>query len=240
MLNADFDAITATSYGGIIEADLVGKNDTETIPAEWTHSGDITFDNAVDIQERASADTDKAGDGQDWVRDDVTQTRFFTDDTGRDFAFAGELGGSPVYKTVTTPRDTTDTLADDPHLVITGLKNDQMYRFTAWIAVACASTTPEFKWDFDFSQTLQAFLYDYQSTTESGTIEGDIINAVATFVVIDMDGTNDRVIRISGSFHTNVTTGGDIAFRWAQGTSNGTSVDVLLGSWMAVQEMGNA
>jgi len=37
-VDADFDAITATSYGGITEANLVGKTSTETISGAWTFS----------------------------------------------------------------------------------------------------------------------------------------------------------------------------------------------------------
>jgi hypothetical protein len=41
-------AITATSYGGITEANLVDKSATETISGVWTYSGGITM-NGVDI-----------------------------------------------------------------------------------------------------------------------------------------------------------------------------------------------
>jgi hypothetical protein len=37
--DADFDAITATSYGGIAETNLVNKTATETISGDWTYSG---------------------------------------------------------------------------------------------------------------------------------------------------------------------------------------------------------
>ncbi len=39
-VDADFDAITATSYGGITEANLVDKTATETISGEWTFTSD--------------------------------------------------------------------------------------------------------------------------------------------------------------------------------------------------------
>jgi len=38
-VNADFDAITATSYGGITEANLVDKSATEDVSGAWTFSG---------------------------------------------------------------------------------------------------------------------------------------------------------------------------------------------------------
>ena len=40
-VNADFDAITATSYGAIVEADLLDKGATEAITGAYTFSGDL-------------------------------------------------------------------------------------------------------------------------------------------------------------------------------------------------------
>lgn len=39
-VDADFDAITATSYGGITEANLLDKSATETVSGTWTFSSD--------------------------------------------------------------------------------------------------------------------------------------------------------------------------------------------------------
>lgn len=46
-VDADFDAITATSYGGITEADLVDKSAAETITGAWTFSGGLTATTAA-------------------------------------------------------------------------------------------------------------------------------------------------------------------------------------------------
>jgi hypothetical protein len=40
-VDADFDAITATSYGGITEANLVDKTAAETVSGDWTFSGTL-------------------------------------------------------------------------------------------------------------------------------------------------------------------------------------------------------
>ncbi len=40
-VDADFDAITATSYGGIVEANLVDKSAAETIPGIWSFGAGI-------------------------------------------------------------------------------------------------------------------------------------------------------------------------------------------------------
>ena len=45
-VDADFDAITATSYGGIAEANLVDKTATESISGVWTHTARLDIDGA--------------------------------------------------------------------------------------------------------------------------------------------------------------------------------------------------
>jgi len=74
-MDADFDAITGTSYGGILEANLVDKSVLENI------TGERRFDGLVKIQERAAAGAATAAYGQYWVDDAVPNLPFFTDDT---------------------------------------------------------------------------------------------------------------------------------------------------------------
>lgn len=51
-VDADFDAITATSYGGITEANLLDKSAAETISGAWSWSNDINMqDNLIDRAE---------------------------------------------------------------------------------------------------------------------------------------------------------------------------------------------
>ena len=77
--DADFDAVTATSYGGIIEANLVDKSTAETISGGWT------FNSGLYLQETAAAKTDTAGFGQIWVRNSTPNKLMFTDDSGVDY-----------------------------------------------------------------------------------------------------------------------------------------------------------
>ena len=56
-VDVDFDAITATTYGGITEANLVDKNAAETIAAEW----DFTTNPKIDA---AGIDTGTFADGR--------------------------------------------------------------------------------------------------------------------------------------------------------------------------------
>ena len=77
-LSLDLAVLTATSYGGITEANLLDKTAAETISAAYT------FDDNIFILESASADADVAGDGQIWVKNDTPNIPMFTDDAGTD------------------------------------------------------------------------------------------------------------------------------------------------------------
>jgi hypothetical protein len=48
-VDADFDAITATSYGGITEANLLDKTATETVSGSWTHTATWTIENTQPV-----------------------------------------------------------------------------------------------------------------------------------------------------------------------------------------------
>lgn len=76
-------------------SDLIFKiglyaGDAETITANWIHSGTLVINNKLTVDniflnERASAGTDVTGDGQIWVRNDPSQTLWFTPEGGTDY-----------------------------------------------------------------------------------------------------------------------------------------------------------
>ena len=57
-VDADFDAITATSYGGITEANLLDKSAVETVSGAWTLTGGATFTTANIVAGTIDADFD--------------------------------------------------------------------------------------------------------------------------------------------------------------------------------------
>lgn len=56
-------------------------------------SGNILMTGTMKIKERAAANTDTTAYGQIWVKDDVPNTLWFTDDAGTDFQIGGTGGG---------------------------------------------------------------------------------------------------------------------------------------------------
>ena len=90
-------------------------------------NGDLTFDvttgNIVAnvpllVQEQTTANTDVAGYGQFWVKDDAPNVPMFTDDTGADFNLTASSVGGPSVVSNLKSATLTDT---DP-----GASNFQM------------------------------------------------------------------------------------------------------------------
>lgn len=57
-VDADFDAITATTYGGISEDDLVDKTATESVTGDWTFTGTTVVPEATITDHEAAIDHD--------------------------------------------------------------------------------------------------------------------------------------------------------------------------------------
>lgn len=57
-INADFAAITGTSYGGILEANLLDKSATETVSGAYTYTGGVTFTTGNIVAGTIDADFD--------------------------------------------------------------------------------------------------------------------------------------------------------------------------------------
>jgi hypothetical protein len=55
---ADFAALTATSYGGILEANLLDKSATETVAGAYTFDGGVTFTTGNSVAGTIAADFD--------------------------------------------------------------------------------------------------------------------------------------------------------------------------------------
>jgi len=78
-VDADFDAITATSYGGILEANLLDKSTTETITEDWAFQGNIDIQGGNSFQIRDPTDADRIliiHDGADVIFSHVGTTNW--------------------------------------------------------------------------------------------------------------------------------------------------------------------
>ena len=222
--------IFTNSGGGNLH---IGSNGTAQILGINTQ-GYIWTEGSLFIRERANAFGDTAAYGQHWVKTETPNVAYFTDDAGGDWPVAGNgIAGNGIvkYKTADTSRNTTITLADDPHLAGWSLEADTVYMIEAGLWFQSASSTPDIAWTFQFSNTPQASKIVYENTA------GDDITATRSKA---LTGGSQHGYNLIAFVHSNATTGGTMDWQWAQLTSDATDVTVELGSWMKVTKLGTA
>lgn len=156
----------------------------------------------------------------------------------------GGSGSKWAYKAAGTSRSATTTLADDPDLVI-ALESGKTYLIEAFITWNGAGNTPGFKYGLNYSSTLAG--YTTPNISNSGVItrmDGGI-GGLLVSVAGDQYGTH--AIGASNTFTASTTTtnrdgtliyqvmittsgAGNLAFSWAQNTSDAAIVTVVQGS----------
>ena len=207
-------------------------------------AGAVTVAETLFLQERATAAADVAGDGQFWVRNDVPNTPMFTDDAGTDFVLTA-LGGAGAavtkHKTADTIKTTDATPSDDPHLTGWSLDAASYYKVTGVLFVqVAASTTPNFKFIFDFSQSPNL---DQRRLMLTGTDDTSTPNqfhdsaSITDTFIVDIDSNKFVTLWIAGFFETHATLSSVVDFQWAQGTSSGFSTTLKDGSWITIEKM---
>lgn len=202
---------------------------------EQESAADFTVNGSLYVSDRDNADSDKAGFGQLWVKSNTPDNLYFTDDTGRDYLISGITS---TFKTSTTSRSSTSTLADDSDLAGMVLDDSSFYKIEAYIGVTSASNVPDFKWRFQFSSSPQSEDYRWNSVDSVGGSSGNSGGLTDTFnVALSAGDTFD--LHFIGYIRTGAT-GGTLDFQWAQNTSDPTSTDLLLGSFLQLTKLGDA
>lgn len=133
---------------------------------------------------------------------------------------------------------TSDTsLAADTHLTgftVTALKS---YAFELLLIAQSGSATPDLKFDLDcgvgFTEDREMIWNQDQGAT-TGAFQ--YVSGVASDIVIALTAAVVRYIFVTGQFKINAS-GTSLSFRWAQNTSNGTSTNLLAGSWMRITQI---
>ena len=140
-----------------------------------------------------------------------------------------------LSKIVSTARPSNSTLSDDPELSGWPLEADTNYRVTGYI-------------NFDTNATADLkFLFDFSNAAQNISIAAKIICATAGSETFDMQTDTNPVavdgnaaaqaISFDGIFKSNATTGGDVAFQWAQNTLNAYSTTIEEGSWIKIAKL---
>ena len=179
-------AMTATSFGGITEANLLDKTADENVTGDWVFSS----------------------------------TKFKTADTER------------------TSADTGTTLTDDPHLFGWTLQPGSIYRVTGYIQLNSASTTPDYKHRFQFSQTPVDSTITYITVDTASVVEADTTQMPTTLVL--PAATASKCIQITAFIDTHATLASILDYQWAQNVSDAAITRIHAGSWIKVERMGDS
>lgn len=134
------------------------------------------------------------------------------------------------WVTSTTSFTSTTTLADIAGLIGFVLQADTTYKIEGVIIATSASGTPDLNIGFDFSQAPQSIAIGYGSASDEGIITADNTNSALIAIAL----TTATVVHIKGTFKTNATTGGVVAARGSQHTTNGNAVVVEIGSYLTI------
>lgn len=156
-----------------------------------------------------------------------------------EWTFASELLPSTQmkYKTASTARTETTTLVDDEDLAGFVLLPDSFYMVEGMIKCDAASTTPDIKWTFQFSNAPISGAYQFHTILTDGTVGTvDALNFTSTsFVALD---SGDRFVTIHGYIDTHASSSATVDFQWAQNTSSTSNTRILIGSWLKFTRMG--
>lgn len=209
-MNADFAALTAATFGGVIN-----------------------------LIEQAAAGSDVAGQGQVWVKNANPNELWFTAGNGSE-SQVGSVNpvGTAVHKVKTADESkaTDTTLADDDALFGFSLTADKYYKFEAFIPYT--QNVGNIKLKMQLSQAEQTAEWQAWVTDTSGNQESDhLSNMTGAIILTAMVDTADASIRITGTLKANATTGGILDFQWAQQLSEAGATVVKEGAWMTVTKL---
>ena len=134
-----------------------------------------------------------------------------------------------AVKQVTTSRDSTDTLADDPELIIP-VQANHIYSVTILVWYS-GDATPDIKF------TLAAPAGATGGFRQTNTSPNGVRLALGTAVVGNLNGAEVRGISLVGSLQT-AGTAGNISIQWAQNASDANAVSLLINSILTVIDGG--
>lgn len=151
----------------------------------------------------------------------------------------GDNNGSGLaiarYKTATTARTSTTTLADDPHLIVPLPVGK--FAFEAWVPIFAASgTTGGMKAAIAFSGTQSNSVANCVSSLTALSTACQAIGSVFTISAVNSSsGANDWLL-VKGTMDVSVA--GNLSFQWAQNTTDTHSLSVSLGAYLTCTKVG--
>jgi hypothetical protein len=154
-----------------------------------------------------------------------------------------DLGGGGLdtkVKTATTSRSSTTTFSADPHLASWSLTAGQKYGMIGHLVYIAANITPDIKFDWVWTNApADAGDWGLLQTDDAKTLQEADSESPMTTAMTALDiASREQTAWIHGHFEANASTGGTVSLHWAQNTSSATSTQLLLGSWIALIDLG--
>jgi len=152
-------------------------------------------------------------------------------------AAGGGGGGTTAHKTADEVVTSNNAVQNDDHIAFTGLTADTWYKVEGFLPVS-SYITPDFRAQWVFTQAPSDTGGIELLGNDNGgayTVDAALFNGQLN---LPWGGNNAQYhLVMTGTFKTNATTGGDLQFKWAQGTSSVSATTVHAGAWVTITPM---
>jgi len=185
-VDADFDALTATSFGGILEANLLDKTAAETISAAWDFAA-ITATNIALLDNIQI----EFGTGADWTFA-YNGTNFIADNAGALGAF--QFSGGPVHIRGGDPFAIFDS-TNNNLVVFTNTGTELVITETGMAAIQFGAASLSL--DVNDNPLLAPVITDYSIESETLTVTANAVTvtfANGPVAEIDLEAATGAVI----------------------------------------------
>ena len=181
----------------------------------------------IKLGEQANADADEAGFGQLWVRNDVPNNLFFTDDSGNDFLVAGTGAGGDISAG-------SNLLTGTSFVAVANVSPEINREYFVLAAVEITAPAAD-DGQVQFTIDTNARFYGTLTNTEDDTtqiIEGQLAEVVTNSVVVPTSGAatpGGTYCTIVGRLVMGATTG-TMSLRCAKNADTGADGNAIRGA----------
>jgi hypothetical protein len=163
--------------------------------------------------------------------------------TGVQFQIVSPLGGtsleSIIHATNTDSRTSTTTVSTHAYMSPFALTANRFYLLEGFLK-GQANASGGYRFFLDFSQTPRSYGgFSVQSVDSSSNFAGSSTTTSPEAVEIAFVTAGTYAgIHLAGAFLSNASTGGTLAFQFAQSVSNGGATSISAGSWLRIRNLG--
>lgn len=142
---------------------------------------------------------------------------------------AGDSGQVRVRKAPRTSTASDTSVNDDPHLLV-AVGTNEIWDVEAFIIATSSSSTPDIKITFNVP-TGATIIWTSEKQKGTGVTISNLVTTSADEENFSIAANATIIFRVKGTVSTTATSG-NLMFRGAQNSCNGTATQVLVNSWM--------